>query len=73
MLVRSVEIPLCIDAHRDATILLPSPLQKEPPYPRYFSRELRSLLKGLLTKIPHKRLGAGPRDAKAIKVGAIPS
>lgn len=62
-----------IDTRLSAIFLLPSPLQKEPPYPRYFSRELRSLLKGLLTKVPYKRLGAGPRDAKAIKVSAIPS
>ena len=40
--------------------------QKEPPY--NFRPALKSLLKGLLTKKYHKRLGAGPRDAQAIKV-----
>lgn len=43
-------------------------LQLEPKYPSYFSRPLVSLLRGLLTKSPQQRLGAGPRDVEAIKV-----
>lgn len=39
----------------------------ELPYPPSVSRQARSLLQGLLTKDPTKRLGSGPSDAEELK------
>lgn len=36
-------------------------------YPKYLSHRAQQILKGLLTKDPHRRLGSGPNDAKDIK------
>eukprot|EP00571_Detonula_confervacea_P006868 CAMPEP_0172316446 /NCGR_PEP_ID=MMETSP1058-20130122/28241_1 /TAXON_ID=83371 /ORGANISM="Detonula confervacea, Strain CCMP 353" /LENGTH=696 /DNA_ID=CAMNT_0013030751 /DNA_START=69 /DNA_END=2159 /DNA_ORIENTATION=- len=36
-------------------------------YPKYLSRRAEQILKGLLTKDPHRRLGSGPNDADDIK------
>ena len=37
-------------------------------YPRYLSARAQSVLRGLLTRDPTKRLGSGPADAEEIKV-----
>ena len=42
-------------------------INNEPPFPKYFSPEMISLLKQLMVKDPRNRLGAGPEDALAIK------
>jgi len=37
-------------------------------YPKYLSPRAQQLLRGLLTKDPHRRLGSGPNDAEDIKM-----
>jgi len=36
-------------------------------YPKYLSARAQQILRGLLTKDPHRRLGSGPNDAEDIK------
>eukprot|EP01147_Barroeca_monosierra_P006889 gene6889-7584_t len=39
-----------------------------PPLPRWFSRNLKDIIRKLLQKIPDRRLGSGREDAEEIKI-----
>jgi p70 ribosomal S6 kinase len=42
-------------------------LTAKPKYPKFLSSDALSLLKGLLTRDPAKRLGSGPNGSSAVK------
>lgn len=52
--------------NRDHDVLFTLILMEEVKFPRNISAEARSLLSGLLAKIPSERLGGGPDDVKEI-------
>lgn len=52
--------------NRDHDVLFTLILMEEVKFPRNISAEARSLLTGLLAKIPKERLGGGPDDVKEI-------
>lgn len=46
-------------------------LRCDPPFPSMIGHIAQDLLKKLLVKDPHKRLGSGPRGAEDIKAHAF--
>lgn len=53
--------------NRDHDVLFTLILMEEVKFPRNISLEARSLLSGLLAKVPKDRLGGGPDDVKEIQ------
>lgn len=54
--------------NRDHDVLFTLIVAEEVKFPRNLSSEARSLLNGLLAKVPKDRLGGGPDDVKEIMV-----
>jgi RAC serine/threonine-protein kinase len=52
--------------NRDHEILFKQIMNEDVKFPRNISNEAKSLLSGLLEKIPQKRLGGGPDDVQEI-------
>lgn len=52
--------------NRDHEVLFELIMMEDVKFPRTLSTEGRDILKHLLIKDPHKRLGGGPDDAKEI-------
>ena len=60
-------LPFGTKKHEDESALLLSIAKKKVRFPSLLSEQARSLLRGLLTRNPKRRLGGGERDAREIK------